>query len=314
VRRRGRRAAVLGGLALVVVPSAACTVGSGVGSAVGTLMVIGCNEQDSLAKPQPYSLHPTFFAGEPIEDVCPPMMTCGGPHTNRLLIRMQRNGNAIEVNDTLYFDIENSYEVARCLRGRINDDGTPDWDTRLVTGPDGAVIPGKVWCDWNWVATPDGGAADAGPSDASAAADAAVDGGTADAGVSDAGAAQMTQQAPRINISTADNVRSSLSPLDTCISARLVGIALPGSWIQFDELGSVEQPLVSPNERTRVGYDYYANFGDRLHATFHVVLGDQRVVTAIQMREAIPPTFIDGVLDGSFDFDLERGRAAQPFP
>jgi hypothetical protein len=305
---------VLVGLALVVVPSAACTVGSGSGSAIGTLMVIGCNEQNSLAKSQPYSLKPTFFAGEPIEDVCPPMMTCGGPHTNRLLIRMQRNGNSIEVNDTLYFDVQNSYEVARCLRGRINDDGTPDWDTRLITGPDGAVIPGKVWCDWNWVAAPDGGVADAGPADAGVdggPADASADGGVADGG---AGGVPMAQPVARINISTADYVRASFSPMDTCLSARLVGIALPGSWIQFESLSGAEQPQLLPNERPAVTYDFKANFGDRLRATFHVVLGDQRVVTAIQMRDAIPPTLIDGELDGSFDFDLERGRAAQPFP
>ena len=71
-----------------------------------------------MDKPDDFDLQPTFFAGEPIEDIA------GVPPTNRLIIRMQRNGNAVEINDTLYFDIRNSAEVARCLRGRTVD-GVP---------------------------------------------------------------------------------------------------------------------------------------------------------------------------------------------
>ncbi len=37
---------------------------------------------------------------------------------NRLLIRVQRNGNRIEVNDTLYIDVQNAYEVG-ALRARV---------------------------------------------------------------------------------------------------------------------------------------------------------------------------------------------------
>ena len=38
-------------------------------------------------------------------------------HTNEMHIRMQNNGLAIQYADTLFFDVLNSYEVARCVRG-----------------------------------------------------------------------------------------------------------------------------------------------------------------------------------------------------
>ncbi len=51
--------------------------------------------------------------------------------------------------------------------------------------------------------------------------------------------------------------------------------------------------------------------GDRLRASFHVVIGDPRFVTAVQYGTT-PPTapLIGGALDGYFDFDFARGRAA----
>ena len=298
------------GLAAATIGVGACTAGSGSGTADGTMMVIGCNGQNSLATPKPYALDPTFFAGEPFEDICPPMLTCSGPHTNRLVIRMQRNGNSIEVNDTLYFDVQSSYEVARCLRGRILPGGAPDWDTRLVTDADGAAIPGLVWCDWTWSASADGGAADAGL-DASGAVAPPDAGGMVDGG---AQPASMTAPSARINISTQDFVQVSFSPMYTCSSARLVAVALPGSWIQFENFGTAAEPTLDAGARAPMADDFKVNFGDRLRATFHLVMGDQRVEQAIMSRLAIPQAKIGGELDGSFDFDLERGRAAQPFP
>ena len=67
-----RRAALLA----VAVGAAGCTVGQGTGSADGTLFDVGCNKDNALLSPVPYSLKPTFFAGEPIEDVCPPPGQC----------------------------------------------------------------------------------------------------------------------------------------------------------------------------------------------------------------------------------------------
>jgi hypothetical protein len=274
-------------LLAAAVLSVGCTVGGGSGSATGTLFVQGCNEGDTLKTPQRYQLDPTFFAGEPIEDICPPPGTCPGDHANRLLIRMQRTGNQVEVNDTLYFDIENALEVAKCVRGRTMNGG-PTWDTRMVSNAD-ASLTDLPWCDWSGAGA-DGGAA-----------------------ASDGGAA-MSGTIAKINLSTQDFVRASFAPLHSCVEARLVGVALPGSWIEFHDFGGAAQPTKAAADRDPVSADFKVNFGERLRAFFHLELGDQRVSNAQQMRLPLPSPRIGGSLDGSFDFDLARGRAAQPFP
>jgi hypothetical protein len=274
---RGRQTLVLvvwAGLALV---GGACTVGSGSGVANGALFVDGCYGSHAAGKivTKPYELNPTFFAGEPIEDTCPPPGPCPGEHMNRLLIRIQRTGNRIEVNDTLYFDVENAFEVARCVRGRL-DGGQPDWDTRVVSNADG-TLTAVPWCDW--------------------------------------GAGPATATGARINLSTENYVRASFSPLYTCTEARLVGVAIaPGSWVEFSDFGGAVQPGKAPAERAAVDSDFKVDFNQRLSGTFHLELEDQRVTSALKGRDPVPGERITGVLDGSFDFDLERGRAAQPFP
>jgi hypothetical protein len=297
---RGLAAACVVGASL----AGGCTVGSGSGKADGTLFDVGCNKGNTLAPPgMAFSLNPTFFAGEPIEDVCPPPGQCSGPHMNRLVIRMQRTGNRVEVNDTLYIDVENAYKVAQCVRGQTIG-GAATWDPRLVTASDGTPIPGLPWCDWTGGAAVDAGAADAG----------AVDAGAADAGAGDAGApAVMTAAFARINLSTQDYVQASLAPLYTCVEARSVAVALPGSWIEFHDFGAAIQTM-SPEKRTAIQGDFKVDFGQRLSASFHLVLGDEAVEYATKTHSAIPDQRIGGTLDGAFDFDLDRGRAAQPFP
>lgn len=283
----------------MVVSLAGCGVGDGTGAAVGTLFVNGCRPAvPGLGLPD-YDLKPTFFAGQPIEDICPPPGNCPGERTNRLIIRMQRTGKRVEVDDTIYIDVVNSVEVARCIRGFV-DKGVPTWDVRNVLNPDGSPtdIP---FCDWNWNAgLDDGGAAD---------------GGSTDGGVLDGGAGAgppMTAPHPRINLSTLDYVRGSIMPLGSCIEQRLVGVALPGSYIEFKDFGSaVRDGVAATNE---IDGDFKVLFGERLRATFHLVLGDQRVTMAMKNRDAIPTPKIGGVINGNFDFDLDRTRAAQPFP
>jgi hypothetical protein len=279
-----------------------CTVGDGSGSANGMLMDVGCNEGNTLASPMAFSLNPSFFAGVPIEDVCPPPGQCGGPRMNRLIIRMQRTGTRIEVNDVLTFDVLNSLKVAQCVRGRTVG-GQPTWDTRNITAADGTEIPGVPWCDWNWTS------ADAG----AAAPDGGADGGVA-GGVDGGALVAMTQTMARINITTQDFVQASLAPLFTCVEARSVAVALPGSWILFKSFGTALQTDVPPEMRGTLNDDFKVDFGQRLSADFHLVLGDQAVEYAIKTHMAIPDQRISGFLDGSFDFDLDRGRAAQPFP
>jgi hypothetical protein len=304
-----RVAALAFGAALV---AGGCTVGNGSGTARGTLKVIGCNEGDTLKDGQPYDLRPTFFAGQPIEDICPARSSCPAAHTNRLLIRLQRTGNQVENNDTLYFDVQNALEVARCVRGRTTN-GVANWDTRMVGNPDG-TLTNLPWCDWNAPAGDGGTAVDAGAGDDAGAVDDGGAGAVADAGTVDAGPVTMTAARARINLSTQDFVRASFTPLHTCAAAKLVGVALPGSWIEFIDFGSSALPNVASAARDEVGADFKVDFGERLHASFHVELGDQRVANAQKNRDALPSSRISGVFDGAFDFDLQRGRAAQPFP
>jgi hypothetical protein len=283
VARLRRVRTVLAAALLASAPALAlggCTVGSGTGNAAGPLWVLGCKEglpngnYGTPDMPRDFSLNPIFFAGVPIEDV-------GTVRENRLVIRMQRNGGPIEFNDTLAFDIQNSYEVARCVRGRINPDGTPDWDVPTT---------GEPWCDWSGTgAGADGGA---------------------------------TTPRGRIRITGEDFVQVSIALLATCSlkdGAALVGYAVSNdvesSWIEFEDFGKAAEPQLPPEMRTAfAGSDVKVNFGERLRATFHLVLEDDRVVTARRLGRSLPAPRIGGVLDGRFDFDLERGRAAQPFP
>lgn len=302
--RGGALASVVAGLGALALSASACTVGGGSGTADGELMVLGCNSDDTFKTPQPYFLSPSFFAGQPIEDICPLPGPCNSEHTNRLVIRMQHTANRpVEVNDTLIIDVQDSVKTARCIRGGTVA-GRPTWDTRDITNVDGKLIPGVPWCDWS--AHPDGGA-DAAATD--------VDGGVPDGGSSGGdGGVEMTAAFARINISTQDFVRASLVPLYTCPEARVVGVALPGSWIEFQSFGTAAQPDVPADMRTPVGNDFKVEFGQRLRANFHLILGDQHMVEAIRTNMFVPAPHITGVLTGSFDFDLERGRAAQAFP
>ncbi len=56
------------------------------------------------------------------------------------------------------------------------------------------------------------------------------------------------------------------------------------------------------------------NFGERLWANFHVELEDDAVRRADEDSKPRPDPRLGGMLDGYFDFILERGRVAQPFP
>jgi hypothetical protein len=282
---------------------AGCTVGDGNGLARGPIFFLGCGTKGenfgTMAAPKIFDLSPHFFAGEPIEDISI------ANKANRLLMRIQRNGNRIEVNDTLYMDVQNAYEVARCVRGKT-ENGVPQYDTRTTISTFTGQPTSTPWCDWSGTpAASDGGVAgdssDAAPTDAGAVA------------AADAGVGPALGRHARIHLGTEEIVRASLSLLYTCHLANTVGMAFDG-WIDFEDFGGAAQPDIPPDERNAIPTDFKVNFGDRLRATFEVTLNDQRIVSAIKDKRSIPDPLIGGVLDGFFDYDLERGRAAQPFP
>jgi hypothetical protein len=288
---RARLAA--GALVVLALGGGGCTVGAGSGAVGGDIFFLGCKPppgNENFGTPgseQFFDLDPHFFAGEPFEDIGD--RSTPQP-TNLLTIRVQRNGNRIEVNDVLYFSIRNSYEVARCVRGRTIN-GVPDWDQRPTTSLFTEQPTSTPWCNWSGVFP-------------------ALDGGTFDAGP-DAGTG------PRqaiIHLGTEEIINSSLALLSTCHQANVTGQAFDG-WIVFDDFGDASSELDLPSDsRTKIPNDFKVNFGDRLRAHFEIILGDAAVVGAIKEIQPIPSPRIGGSLIGRFDFDLERGRAAQPFP
>ena len=289
-----------------------CSVGQGSGSADGGLFVVGCDNGLNFGKqmdggpgymiaPAPYSLGPSFFAGTPIEDLIQ-----GQGAMNTLEMRMASSGLLQMYTDGMEFDVLSSYEVARCVRGRTVN-GQPDY---LVTMPLPLTLataanptPTTLWCDWTGMAfSGDGGAPDAAMP------------GAPDAGASLDGGMSMMAAAPRIHLTPYTDLHASLWLYKTCPDGNAAGAGIDG-WIEFQSFGSAEQSDLPPEQRGAIPADFVINFGERLRATFHVVIGDPRYVTAVETGSALPTApVIGGTLDGFFDFDLARGRAGQPFP
>jgi hypothetical protein len=272
-------------VAVVAASAGACNdIGSGSGSAMGPLWILGCRDGDPLGtpeKPYGFDLDPTFFAGEPIEDIA------RVPPSNRLIISMKRNGNSVEINDTLYFDIRDSAQIARCIRGRTVG-GVPDWDTSSgYLSPDGtvaAVPPALPWC----------------------MPPATIDG------------------LPQIRLVPFGPVAVSFQPLASCHSTMhppaivaVTGVASDG-YLTFSNFGHAVQDgqaTIPPDAREEIHDDFKVAYDDRLQATFQFNVEDERVAAATRDKVLPPPQpVIGGMLSGNFDFDLKRGRVAQTFP
>jgi hypothetical protein len=291
--------------------SVGCSVGSGSGSADGGLFVVGCDNGSNfgvdtgsgggyMVGPAPYSLGPDFFAGTPIEDLIQ-----GPAAMNQLEMRMASSGLLQMYTDGMEFDVINSFEVARCVRGRTVN-GQPDY---LVTQPLPLTLataanptPTTLWCDWTGMAFSDGGAPDA------------ASPGAPDAGASLDGGMSTTAAAPRIHLTPYTDVHASLWLYKTCPDGNAAGAVVDG-WIEFQSFGNAEQADLPPDQRDPIASNFVINFGDRLQAKFHAVIGDPRYVTAVETGSAPPSApVIGGTLDGFFDFELARGRSGQPFP
>jgi hypothetical protein len=246
--------------------------------------------------PADYNLQPTFWAGVPIED-----LSVTGMHTNEMQIRMQNNSLALQYADTLFFDVVDSYEVARCVRGAVDiNTGQPLYNVTEPL-PDGGST---LWCDWSGMAITDGGLVDAG----------AITPGGPDAGASLDGGMSVTATSPRIRVTPYTDVRSSFATLSRFGINKVTGVAFDG-WISFQDFGGAAQPDRAPTDREPVMPDFVIQFGDRMRASFYIVIGDQVVIAAKEHNEPPPrPSEIGGNLHGYFDFSLERGRSAQPFP
>jgi hypothetical protein len=282
------------GLVLVALSLSGCSVGQGVGAASGTLFVLNCSSSgdycDSFgvcgtpSAPATYNLDPGFFAGEPIDQLTQFMggsVSGSQPSMNRITIRLQRSGKQIENNDALYFDVVNSYEVARCVRGReIVVQGQPnrhDYDDRYCYRAS-ATGPARVRIS--------------------------VEAGIIHSTLSP----RMTCTRP-VAATAAD-----VLPVNGVVQAADNGAW--ESWVEFVDFGSAAQHQdPDPTARTAISPAFKVQLGERLYASaFSLTLQDQKVVVAEEDLQPAPNPDIGGALTGYFDFDLVRGQGAQIFP
>jgi hypothetical protein len=280
---------------------AACSVGKGVGSAKGAIYAYGCLENGgdycsgdvcpgTADMPAPYDLRPSFFSGEPIDDLRE--HTPGSEiMSNRLIIRLQTSGKQIEQNDVLTFDVTNSYEVARCVRGRV-DNGKNDWNENDCYR-----------------------ASDYGPGRMRVQFDSSVH------------AALVPRATCPVNLAKAvksnlvgDAISAPVPPSYTTAASPVVTDGSWSSWVEFEEFGGASQRDKAPSERNPIDGKFRVDFGDRIYATaFFVTLIDDGVVEAARSNLPRPESLIGGTLGGDpttgrFDFDLQRGQGAQFFP
>jgi len=282
-------ALVLGGTGL-----SACSVGKGVGAASGNLYEYGCSRNGDYTSPDgihgtevnpaPYDLKPSFFAGEPIDDLR--QLNSGSAiMSNRLTIRLQRSGKQLEQNDVLTFDITSSYQVARCVRGRVDKDtGANDWDAANCYR-----------------------ASDTGPGRMRVQFDSPV-------------RAALALKAT----CTANLVASAVSaPVPLSYTATPNPVVTDGSWdswIEFQEFGSAAQSGPAPQEREAIDGRFHVQLGDRIYATaFSLTLVDDQIVNEAINNLPRQASRVGGTLGGDpttgrFDFDIERGQGAQFFP
>lgn len=277
---------LLGGLS-------ACSIGKGVGAASGSLYEYGCNRNGDYcspdgvcgteANPAPYDLKPIYFAGEPIDDLRE--YSSGSEiRSNRIIIRLQRSGKQLKLNDVLTFDVASSYEVARCVRGRVDSATGNDWDEANCYR-----------------------ASDTGPGRMRLQYDSSVH-------------AALTLK----STCTATLVASAISsPVPLSYDTAVAPVVTNGnwdSWVEFQEFGSASQTGTAPQSRDAISPKFRIEFGERIYAsTFFITLMDDNVVNAAIFDRPKPAPMMGGTLGGDpttgkFDFDLQRGQGAQFFP
>lgn len=259
-----------------------CTVGSGSGEATGEMYVRGCGgEFNNPQQPGAFDLSPSFFAGEPVEDIRE------GGVQNRLTIRLQRHGGGFEVNDVLQFDVVNSYEVARCVLGRQTLDPAtntmvPDFRTDVCTPIEG------------------GARVRIGPNDF-------------------VRATLTLFQSCRSGNSPLNLVATAVPCAPINGKANCLDVP-PDAWqsfIDFKVFGSVQSgdTNVAPVDRKAIPTGFKVDFGERILASKFVLnLIDDHLLVDPRGPSTQTVSSINGRMRGQFDFDFERGRAVQTFP
>jgi hypothetical protein len=257
-----------------------CAVGAGDGEAKGPMFIEGCGDYKSEMPLAVFDLNPSFFAGEPVEDIRE------SASKNRLSIRLQRFGGGFEVNDVLQFDIVNSYEVARCVRGRQTMDPAtgmmvPDYRTDICFWPK-PQGPARVRV---------------GPNDF-----------------------------VRATLTPFESCRSMNRPLNLVATAvpcepvngRSDCPDLPPeqweSFVEFQSFGATDIRDL-PEDRSAIRPNFKVDFGQRIKVTrFVLELTDDHLLELPTGKSTQLKRSIFGHMEGWFDFDFDRGRAVQTFP
>jgi hypothetical protein len=155
--RRG--ACVVAALALALALGS-CGIGQGEGEVKGTLHITGCiGDGDDLGNVKAFDLHPSFFAGEPIDDP-----THDGS-MDQIRIRVQSSGASVQNVDALIVDVVDVSQIAAQLGQWIDvyaaGDATPEGTQRI--GPVRVSLDlmrtcGRLWPSvdqWSLVADTD---------------------------------------------------------------------------------------------------------------------------------------------------------------
>jgi len=277
------------GLVALAAALAACSEDNGKGLITGPLAVAACEYEDgrpiSLAEKQsrdpPQTLPECQQSQNPGDDV----PFCGAWNhfiaepfdstsirypANQLNIRMQSISGGWEFADAIFFWVYDSWEVARCARGRMNEDGTPDWNTKecdrspAVLGPAGE---GRMRI------------------------------GTEGELVTSHLVLQTLCPGASLSATGLGDCAGGTCPDLTVCPGR-------GSWISFSRFGTFPVDRTTEIKRTD---DFKVKKGDPVEASaFHVELCDSDTVDAIQDRTLpVPVPRIIGTLEGHFSFAMQ---------
>jgi hypothetical protein len=126
-----RRGATIAAALLVAL--AGCGIGEGKGEVKGAVHITGCyGDGNDLGNLKAFDLHPSFFAGEPIDD------PSGIGNADQLRLRIQSSGASVENADALVVEVTNVAQVAARLGQWIDvyaaGDSTPPTGIQQV-GP-----------------------------------------------------------------------------------------------------------------------------------------------------------------------------------
>ena len=245
--------------------AAGCNSDNGTGELMGTLDIPGCTFPDGHPKafPKENDIDDKWnhFLAEPFDSI-----SARYP-ANQINIRMQNISGGWEFADTLSFWVENTYEVARCMRGRVDENGNPDWN------PD--------FCDRSPTSLGPNGE-----------------------GRSLIGTEREMVSAHFVPQYTCPDALLSSDALGDCAGGTCPATTIcpgRGSWIAFSEIGA------PPANDQALPIDFKVGNGETIEAShFHVELCDDSSVQDA-LNHIVPVTVpaIRGTLDGHFSFKLQ---------